>query len=85
MKIRLPNPPDKIQDKEVRDYLERLVKALEGAFEKAPDTPFTRDRIKVAAGLTKQYTLDPVAGTLADVRSVVATLLTDLQVSGKIS
>ena len=83
MKIRLPNPPN-LEDKKLQEYLERLVKALENAFEKAPDTPFTRDRIKVS-GLTKQYTLDSAAGTLSDVRSVLGTLLVDLQVSGKIS
>lgn len=83
MRVRLPSP-DNIQDQALREYLSQLVQALERVIEKLPETPFTRDRIKVS-GLTKQYALDSAAGTLGDVRSVLGTLLRDLQDSGKIS
>lgn len=83
MKIRLPNPPN-LEDKKLQEYLERLVKALENAFEKAPDTPFTRDRIKVT-NLTKQFTFDATSGTLNDTRMVLGTILHQLQEAGKIS
>lgn len=88
MRIRLPTPDRrKLKDKdldELVDYLHTLIQALERAIEKLPETPFTKDRIKVT-GLTKQYTLDAAAGSAADVRAVLGTLLADLQESGKIS
>ena len=84
MKIRLPTPPPTITDPEVLTYFRQLVQALERALERVPEAPFTKDRIKVT-NLTKQYTLDSSAGTLGDVRSVLGTLLQDLQVSGKLS
>ena len=88
MRIRLPTPDRrKLKDKDLEelvDYLHNLIQALERALEKLPETPFTKDRIKVT-GITKQYTLDAAAGTLADVRAVLGTLLVDLQESGKIS
>ena len=85
MKVRLPTPPKKFkEEEELLEYLTELVRALERAIEKLPETPFTRDRIKVT-GLTKQYTLDSAAGTLADTRSVLGTLLVDLQQAGKLS
>lgn len=88
MRIRLPTPDRrKLKDKDLEelvDYLHNLIQALERALEKLPETPFTKDRIKVT-NLTKQYTLDAAAGSAADVRAVLGTLLVDLQESGKIS
>ena len=86
MRIRLPQPPSDIQrtDPEVYRYLTVLVQALERAIERLPEQPFTRDRIAVT-NLTKQTTLDAAAGTAADVRAVLGTLLVQLQESGKIS
>lgn len=84
MRVRLPTPPPNIVDPEVLTYLRQLIQSLERAFDRLPEQPFTRDRI-VLSNLTKQYTLDAAAGTLADTRSVLGTLLEDLQVSGKIS
>lgn len=88
MRVRLPTPDRKnLKDKgmdELVEYLHNLIQALERALEKLPETPFTKNRIKVT-NLTKQYTLDASAGTAADVRAVLATLLVDLQESGKIS
>ena len=88
MRIRLPTPDRrKLKDKdldELVDYLHNLIQALERALEKLPETPFTKNRIKVS-NLTKQYTLDASTGSAADVRAVLGTLLADLQESGKIS
>jgi hypothetical protein len=86
MRIRLPQPPSDIQrtDPEVYRYLTVLVQALERAIERLPEQPFTKDRIIVTA-LSKQTSLDATAGTLADVRSVLGTLLVQLQESGKLS
>jgi hypothetical protein len=86
MRIRLPQPPSDIQktDPEVYRYLTVLVQALERAIERLPEQPFTKDRI-VVSNLTKQTTLDAAAGTAADVRAVLGTILVQLQESGKIS
>jgi hypothetical protein len=86
MRIRLPQPPSEVQktDPEVYRYLTVLVQALERAIERLPEQPFTKDRIIVTA-LSKQTSLDATAGTLADVRSVLGTLLVQLQESGKLS
>jgi len=85
MRVRLPTPDEKLKDpKEIVKYLRQLIQALEHEFGRAAETPFTKDRIKVT-GLTKQYTLDSAAGTLGDTRSVLGTLLQDLQTSGKLS
>ena len=86
MRIRLPQPPSDIQktDPEVYRYLTVLVQALERAIERLPEQPFTKDRI-IVSNLTKQTTLDAAAGTAADVRAVLGTLLVQLQESGKIS
>jgi len=86
MRIRLPQPPNDLRktDPEVFAYLTVLVQALERAIERLPEQPFTKDRITVTA-LSKQTSLDATAGTLADVRSVLGTLLVQLQESGKIS
>jgi hypothetical protein len=86
MRIRLPSPPDKIKikDKETFEYFTQLVQAIERLVERLPEQPFTKDRI-VVSNLTKQTTLDASAGTLADVRSVLGTILVQLQESGKIS
>lgn len=86
MRIRLPQPPQALREsnKEAYDYLTVLVQALERAIERLPEQPFTKDRITVTA-LAKQTSLDATAGTLADVRSVLGTLLVQLQESGKIS
>ena len=88
MRIRLPQPPKRFKKEadleELTEYLFKLIQALERTIERLPETPFTKDRIKVT-GLTPQYTLDASAGTLADVRAVLGTILTQLQESGKIS
>jgi len=83
MQIRLPSPTE-IKDQDLRNYVSKLVQALERALAKLPETPFTKDRI-VVTNLTKQYTLDATAGTLGDVRFVLGTLLRDLQDSGKVA
>jgi hypothetical protein len=69
---------------ELELYTSKLVQSLERALSKLPERPFTKDRVKVT-GLTKQYTLDSTAGTLADVRQVLGTLLQDLQETGALS
>jgi hypothetical protein len=86
MRIRLPQPPQALREsnKDAYDYLTVLVQALERAIERLPEQPFTRDRITVS-NLTKQTTLDAAAGTAADVRAVLGTILVQLQESGKIS
>lgn len=86
MRIRLPQPPSDIQktDPEVYRYLTVLVQALERAIERLPEQPFTKDRIAVT-NLSEQTSLDAAAGTLGDVRSVLGTLLVQLQESGKLS
>ena len=85
MKTRLPTPPKKLKDNdELLEYLTELVRALERAIEKLPQTPHTRDRIKVS-NLTKLYALDATAGTLADTRQILGTLLVDLQTAGVLS
>jgi hypothetical protein len=86
MRIRLPQPPQALREsnKDAYDYLTVLVQALERAIERLPEQPFTKDRITVTA-LSKQTSLDATAGTLADVRSVLGTLLVQLQESGKLS
>ena len=85
MRVRLPQPnSSKLQDKELFEYINQLVQALERAFEKLPEQPFTQGRINVT-NLTKLKSLDATSGTLADVRQVLGTLLVELQESGKIS
>lgn len=86
MRVRLPQPGDKVRKKndEVFEYLTQLVKALEGIIERLPEQPFTRDRI-VVTNNTKTYALDATAATLDETRKVLGTLLVQLQESGKIS
>jgi len=83
MRVRLPSP-NNIQDQALREYLSQLVQALERAIEKLPETPFTRDAIKIT-GLTKTYSLDASAATLSDTRLVLGTLIQLLRDSGKIA
>jgi hypothetical protein len=78
--MRLPSP-DRLKDPEVREYMRQLVQAIERQFAKHPEKPFTKDRVKIT-GVTKQYAFDCTAGTLADVRQVLGTLIVDIQDAG---
>jgi hypothetical protein len=80
---RLPSPP-KLQDPVLQEYLTRLVQALEKEHKVISTRAMTKDRIKVT-GNTDAYTFDASAATLAELRNVVATLLTQLQRSGDIA
>lgn len=83
MQVRLPSP-NKIKDPDIRDYFNQLNQALERAFEKLPETPFTKDRI-VITNVSAGYTLDSSSGTLAEVRAALTALIRDLQISGRIA
>ena len=84
MKTRLPTPPDDIHHTPALiAYLRQLIQALERAYERTTDLPLMKDRIKIT-NLTKQFALDCTAGTLNDVRMTLGTLISELQVNGKL-
>lgn len=79
--VRLPVPPEAIEDPRVKEYLRQLIQALERQFLKHPEKPYMKDRIKVY-DVTKQYTLSCASVGTNDVGQVLGTYLISLQEAG---
>ena len=62
MQVHLPTPTN-VEDETIRKYLTSLVRDIERAFEKVPDTPFGKARI-VVTNVSNGYAFDSSAATL---------------------
>jgi hypothetical protein len=80
MTVRLPEPPSTL-DVQTREYLRSLIQEIELGFNKRS---MTKSKYKNTGTLTKRYSIDQGAATLAELRDYVCTLAAELRDGGNI-